>query len=76
MGRVCFVENNNPTQVACVDKTFGFVKGAPDQFSAVFTSHHSSGSISDESNTICQEPIPQDEFADSLNPDVGACVLL
>jgi len=80
MGRVCFVENNNPRRAAasCVDKTFGFVKGEPGlgQFSAVFTSHHSSGSISDESNTICQEPIPQDEFADSLNPDVGACVLL
>jgi len=80
MGRVCFVENNNPRRAAasCVDKTFGFVKGEPGlgQFSAVFTSHHSSGSISDESNTICQEPIPQDEFADNLIPTVGACVLL
>jgi len=78
MGRVCFVENNNPTQAAgCVDKTFGFVKGAPDQLPAVFTSHHSSSSIiGDGSNTICQEPIPQGEFADILIPDVGACVLL
>jgi len=79
MGRVCFVANNNPRRAAasCVDKTFGFVKGAPDQKNAVFTSHHSSGSITgDGSNTICQEPIPQGEFADNLIPTVGACVLL
>jgi len=60
-GRMCFVQNTSGLKDSCVDKTFGFNECEADSTSGctagevVFTTHHSSGSVSDTASlVICQ----------------------